>query len=106
MTMGSYPKRANSEGNPGRTDHRGFYNSPLRVQRTNAAKEILNRELNPKGINVEQVMVRYFRYSNEIQKNIEEKEAERPACFQESTEARGCYGRGHHHENNPGGERP
>ena len=49
-----------------------FYNSPRRVKRAEAAKEILNRELNPKGINIDQVMVRYFIYSSEIQKNIEE----------------------------------
>jgi regulator of protease activity HflC (stomatin/prohibitin superfamily) len=65
-----------------------FYNSPLRVKRTNAAKEILNRELNPKGIKVEQVMVRYFKYSNEIQKNIEEKKLKDQLVFKNRAEAR------------------
>jgi regulator of protease activity HflC (stomatin/prohibitin superfamily) len=65
-----------------------FYNSPLRVQRTNAAMEILNRELNPKGIKVEQVMVRYFKYSNEIQKNIEEKKLKDQLVFKNRAEAR------------------
>jgi len=50
-----------------------FYNSPLRVQKTEKARELLNAELNPKGLNVEHVLVRYFIYSGEIQRNIEEK---------------------------------
>jgi regulator of protease activity HflC (stomatin/prohibitin superfamily) len=65
-----------------------FYNSPRRVKRADAAKEILNRELNPKGINVEQVMVRYFIYSNEIQKNIEEKKLKDQLVFKNQAEAR------------------
>jgi len=65
-----------------------FYNSPLRVKRANAAKDILNRELNPKGIKVEQVMVRYFIYSNEIQKNIEEKKLKDQLVFKNQAEAR------------------
>jgi len=50
-----------------------FYNSPLRVRKTEKARELLNAELNPKGLNVEHVLVRYFTYSKEIQRNIEEK---------------------------------
>ncbi|HOV87588.1 MAG TPA: SPFH domain-containing protein [Syntrophobacteraceae bacterium] len=65
-----------------------FYNSPLRVKRCEAAKEILNRELNPKGIKVERVMVRYFRYSDEIQKNIEEKKLKDQLVFKNQAEAR------------------
>jgi regulator of protease activity HflC (stomatin/prohibitin superfamily) len=65
-----------------------FYNSPLRVKRTNAASEILNRELNPKGIKVELVLVRYFKYSNEIQKNIEEKKLKDQLVFKNQAEAR------------------
>jgi regulator of protease activity HflC (stomatin/prohibitin superfamily) len=65
-----------------------FYNSPLRVKRAEAAKEILNRELNPKGIKIEQVMVRYFRYSEEIQKNIEEKKLKDQLVFKNQAEAR------------------
>ena len=49
-----------------------FYNSPMRVKKANEAKDRLNDELNPKGIEVDQVLVRYFKYSPEIQKNIEE----------------------------------
>jgi len=65
-----------------------FYNSPRRVKRAEAAKEILNRELNPKGITVEQVMVRYFIYSSEIQKNIEEKKLKDQLVFKNQAEAR------------------
>ena len=65
-----------------------FYNSPLRVKRTEAAKDMLNHELNPKGIKVEQVLVRYFHYSDEIQKNIEEKKLKDQLVFKNQAEAR------------------
>ncbi len=65
-----------------------FYNSPMRVKKADAARDILNRELNPKGIKVEQVLVRYFRYSDEIQKNIEEKKLKDQLVFKNQAEAR------------------
>lgn len=65
-----------------------FYNSPLRAKRAEAAKDMLNHELNPKGIKVEQVLVRYFRYSDEIQKNIEEKKLKDQLVFKNQAEAR------------------
>jgi regulator of protease activity HflC (stomatin/prohibitin superfamily) len=65
-----------------------FYNSPLRVQKTEVAKEMLNKELNPKGIIVEQVLVRYFTYSREIQKNIEEKKLKDQLVFKNQAEAK------------------
>jgi regulator of protease activity HflC (stomatin/prohibitin superfamily) len=65
-----------------------FYNSPLRVEKTDAAKEKLNKSLNPKGIKVEQVLVRYFIYSKEIQKNIEEKKLKDQLVFKNQAEAR------------------
>jgi membrane protease subunit (stomatin/prohibitin family) len=65
-----------------------FYNSPLRVARTEVAKEMLNRELNPKGLHVEQVLVRYFTYSDEIQRNIEEKKLKDQLVFKNQAEAR------------------
>jgi regulator of protease activity HflC (stomatin/prohibitin superfamily) len=58
-----------------------FYNSPLRVKKAREARDRLNEELNPKGIQVDQVMVRYFRYSPEIQKNIEEKKLKDQLVF-------------------------
>lgn len=65
-----------------------FYNSPLRVKKTDAAKEMLNAELKPKGLHVDQVLVRYFRYSREIQRNIEEKKLKDQLVFKNQSEAR------------------
>jgi len=65
-----------------------FYNSPLRVAKTREARDRLNEELNSKGIRVEQVLVRYFRYSQEIQKNIEEKKLKDQLVFTNQAAAR------------------
>lgn len=50
-----------------------FYNSELRVAKSEETKVLLNSELEPLGIHVEQVLVRYFRYIDSIQQNIEAK---------------------------------
>lgn len=65
-----------------------FYNSPLRVQKAEEAKHLLNAELNSKGIEVDQVLVRYFIYSPEIQKNIEEKKLQDQMVFTNQSAAR------------------
>ena len=65
-----------------------FYNSPLRVQMTHEAMVRLNRELASKGIVVDQVLIRYFRYSDEIQRNIEEKKLKDQLVFKNQAEAR------------------
>ena len=65
-----------------------FYNSPKRVQKTQEARDRLNEELNSKGIRVEHVLVRYFRYSQEIQKNIEEKKLKDQLVFTNQAAAR------------------
>jgi len=65
-----------------------FYNSSLRVEKTELAKKLLNEELNEKGIKVEQVLVRYFKYSDEIQKNIEEKKLKDQLVFKNQAEAK------------------
>lgn len=65
-----------------------FYNSPLRAKKANAAKELLNKELNPKGIVVDHVLVRYFKYSEEIQKNIEEKKLKDQMVFTNQSKAK------------------
>jgi regulator of protease activity HflC (stomatin/prohibitin superfamily) len=65
-----------------------FYNSPMRVQKTEEAKETLNNVLNSKGIEVDQVLVRYFKYSPEIQKNIEEKKLQDQMVFTNQAAAR------------------
>lgn len=65
-----------------------FYNSPMRVKKTQEARVRLNEELNPKGIRVEHVLVRYFKYSQEIQKNIEEKKLKDQLVFTNQAAAR------------------
>jgi len=65
-----------------------FYNSPLRVAKSKKAQELLNQELNPKGIKVEHVLVRYFKYSDEIQRNIEEKKLKDQLVFTNQSKAR------------------
>ncbi len=65
-----------------------FYNSPLRVKKVHEAREIMNQELRPKGLVVEHVLVRYFQYSEEIQKNIEEKKLKDQLVFKNQAEAR------------------
>ncbi len=65
-----------------------FYNSPIRVKKAEEAKEQLNRELNQKGIEVDQVLVRYFKYSPEIQKNIEAKKLQDQMVFTNQAAAR------------------
>lgn len=65
-----------------------FYNSPMRVQKTEEAKVRLNEVLNQKGIEVDQVLVRYFKYSQEIQKNIEEKKLQDQMVFTNQAAAR------------------
>ena len=65
-----------------------FYNSPLRTQKVVNAKERFNQQLNEKGITVDHVLVRYFKYSEEIQKNIEEKKLKDQLVFRNQAEAR------------------
>ncbi len=65
-----------------------FYNSPMRVKKAEEARDQLNRELNPKGIVVDEVLVRYFKYSPEIQKNIEEKKLQDQMVFTNQSAAR------------------
>ncbi|KPJ79014.1 MAG: hypothetical protein AMJ54_00720 [Deltaproteobacteria bacterium SG8_13] len=65
-----------------------FYNSPLRVEKTELARQMLNDNLTPKGIHVDQVLVRYFTYSDEIQRNIEEKKLKDQLVFKNQAEAR------------------
>ncbi len=65
-----------------------FYNSPMRAAKADAARDNLNEELKDKGISVDYVLVRYFRYSEEIQKNIEEKKLKDQLVFKNQAEAR------------------
>ncbi|HAH20255.1 MAG: hypothetical protein A2Y00_06235 [Omnitrophica WOR_2 bacterium GWF2_43_52] len=65
-----------------------FYNSPLRVKKANEAKKLLNDELNSKGIMVNDVLVRYFKYGEEIQRNIEEKKLKDQLVFTNQSKAK------------------
>ncbi len=65
-----------------------FFNSPLRVSKADKAKGLLNAELNPMGILVDNVLVRYFAYSEEIQKNIEEKKLKDQLVFTNQSKAK------------------
>ncbi len=65
-----------------------FYNSPLRVKKSKEARRLLNEELKPKGIMVDHILIRYFLYSDEIQKNIEERKLKDQQVFKNQAEAR------------------
>ncbi len=65
-----------------------FFNSPLRVKRAKQAEDLLNRELEPKGIKVDHVLIRYFKYSDELQKNIEEKKLKDQLVFTNRSKAK------------------
>jgi regulator of protease activity HflC (stomatin/prohibitin superfamily) len=65
-----------------------FYNSPMRHAKAERARDLLNKELNPYGLEIDQVLVRFFRYSDEIQKNIEEKKLKDQLVFKNQAEAR------------------
>src|SRR3989339_465340 len=64
-----------------------FYNPFKRVDKANEAKVVLNAELAAKGIEVDQVLVRYFVYSPEIQRNIEEKKLKDQLVFTNKSRA-------------------
>jgi len=65
-----------------------FYNSFLRAEKAQNAKIKLNKELEKKGLTVDHVLVRYFEYSKEIQRNIEEKKLKDQLVFKNMAEAR------------------
>ncbi|HPB67970.1 MAG TPA: SPFH domain-containing protein [Candidatus Omnitrophota bacterium] len=65
-----------------------FYNSPLREKKARYAMELLNEELNPKGIGVGHILIRYFVYSAEIQRNIEEKKLKDQLVFTNQSKAK------------------
>ena len=60
----------------------------MRVAEMENARSILNGEFGEKGLSVDHVLIRYFIYSEEIQKNIEEKEAKDQLVFKNKAEAR------------------
>ena len=64
-----------------------FYNSPMRHAKAEAARDLLNRDLANHGLEVRQVLVRYFRYTEEIQKNIEDKKLKDQLVFKNQAES-------------------
>lgn len=65
-----------------------FYNSPMRVRQVEQAQSLLQAELAPKGLAIDHILVRYFKYSEEIQSNIEEKKLKDQAAFKNQSESR------------------
>jgi regulator of protease activity HflC (stomatin/prohibitin superfamily) len=65
-----------------------FYNSPLRSAKLQLAKDLLNRDLAEYGLQVDHVLIRYFRYTEEIQKNVEEKKLKDQLVFKNQAEGR------------------
>ena len=68
-----------------------FYNSPLRSAKAAKARELLQTDLAQYGLEVKEVLVRYFRYTDEIQKNIEEKKLKDQLVFKNQAEGRAAY---------------
>jgi regulator of protease activity HflC (stomatin/prohibitin superfamily) len=64
-----------------------FYNPYLRVEKMQLAKTKMNIELKPKGLVIDNVLIRYFVYSNEIQKSIEDKKLKDQLVFKNKAEA-------------------
>lgn len=65
-----------------------FFNSPLRTEKAEKARDALNAELKSKGMEVKEVLIRYFKYSDEIQKNIEAKKLQDQLVFKNQAEAK------------------
>jgi len=57
-----------------------FYNSPMRVKKSEEARDQLNKELNSKGIQVDQVLVRYFKYSPKFKKILKRRSSRTRWC--------------------------
>lgn len=65
-----------------------FYDSLLRVEKADLAETILNEKLKEEGLVVEHVLVRYFRYSDAIQDNIEAKKLQDQLVFTNESKGR------------------
>jgi regulator of protease activity HflC (stomatin/prohibitin superfamily) len=65
-----------------------FYNSPVRSAKAQLATDLLNRDLAEYGLKVDQILIRYFRYTEEIQKNIEERKLKDQLVFKNQAEGR------------------
>src|SRR5262249_3362352 len=65
-----------------------FNNSPERWRASQVARDLLNADLNEYGLRIEQVLIRYFHYTQEIQKNIEEKKLKDQLVFTNQAQGR------------------
>lgn len=65
-----------------------FYNSSMRVEKAEMAKAALDAEIAPKGMKIDQILIRYFKYSDEIQKSIDAKKLQDQMVFTNQTEAK------------------
>jgi regulator of protease activity HflC (stomatin/prohibitin superfamily) len=65
-----------------------FYNSPLRVEKSDRARVLLDEQLAEYGMEVHQVLIRYFKYSEEIQHNIEQKKLQDQLVFKNISEGK------------------
>lgn len=65
-----------------------FYNSPLRAEKAELARELLDAQMSEWGIRVEHVLIRYFEYTPSIQENIEAKKLEDQLVFTNQSERR------------------
>ena len=64
-----------------------FYNPFLRVEKMKEAKDMINKELAEKGLTVDHVLIRYFKYPLEFQRNIEEKKLKDQLKYKNIAEA-------------------
>lgn len=65
-----------------------FYDSYLRVEKAELARDILNEKLVGEGMEVDHVLVRYFEYSDSIQQNIEDKKLQDQLVFTNESKGR------------------
>jgi regulator of protease activity HflC (stomatin/prohibitin superfamily) len=65
-----------------------FYVSPKRSAKAEEARKLLDADLRERGIEVQQILVRYFRYTDEIQRNIEDKKLKDQLVFKNQAEGR------------------
>jgi len=65
-----------------------FYNSFKRVEKSDKARLQLDAQLKEYGMEVHQVLIRYFKYSDEIQHNIEAKKLQDQLVFKNISEGK------------------
>lgn len=65
-----------------------FYDSHKRVEKAEMARDLLNEKLAEEGMEVDQVLVRYFEYSDSIQQNIEDKKLQDQLVFTNESKGR------------------